>query len=175
MSAYKDALVQANTALADDPLTRFVGYGLKKGRAYGTLAGISDDKIIDMPIAENLMMGVGIGLALKGLRPIVFFERMDFLLNASDAIVNHLDKIAALSHGEFTPAVIIRAVVGNRDKPLYTGLVHTQDFTKAFKAMVDFPVVQLRWENSILQSYEQARRDQVKGVSTMLVEYKDFM
>ena len=175
MSDYKDALVSGNAILADDPLTRFVGYGLKKGRAYGTLANVADEKIIDMPIAENLMTGVAIGLSLKGLRPILFFERMDFTLNAADAIVNHLDKIAALSHGEFSPAVIIRAVVGNRDKPLYTGLVHTQDLTKAFKAMVDFPVVQLRWASSIVDSYQQARRDQIKGVSTMLVEYRDFM
>lgn len=175
MSIYKDEITTGNTELSGDPLNRFVGYGLKKGRAYGTLANIPDDQIIDMPIAENLMMGVAIGLSLKGLRPVVFFERMDFTLNASDAIVNHLDKIHGLSHGEFSPAVIIRCVVGNRDKPLYTGAVHTQDFSKAFKSMVDFPVVQLRWESSIRWSYEQARLDQRKGVSTMLVEYRDFM
>jgi len=175
MKEYKERITHANTLLASDPDVRFVGYGLKKGRAYGTLAEVREEQIIDCPIAENLMMGFSIGLALKGYRPVVFFERMDFILNALDAIVNHLDKMHRLSHGEFSPACIIRSVVGNKDKPLYTGLPHTQDHSKAISFMVGFPVHQLRWENSTASTYEQAYRDLFKGMSTMIVEYKDFM
>lgn len=173
MSGYKAALLQANRRLAADPRTRFVGYGLKIGRANGTLVGIPDEQIIETPIAENLLLGVAIGLSLKGLRPVAFIERFDFILNALDAIVNHLDKMHALSHGEFSPALIIRAVVGNREKPLFTGAPHTQDFSQALSLMVSFPVRPLRDVAWIAECYEQALRDQSKGVSTLLVEYKD--
>ena len=119
--SYKDELTKANIKLAQNPKVRFIGYGLKKGRALGTLKEVADSQIIEMPVAENLMMGFAIGLSLKGYLPVVFIERMDFLLNAMDAMVNHLDKIAKISHGEFHPKVIIRCIVGNTKKPLYTG------------------------------------------------------
>lgn len=172
---YKNALIEANTILARDPLVRFVGYGLQNGRAYGTLAHVDDCQIIETPIAENLMMGVAIGLALRGLRPVVFFERMDFILNAADAIVNHLDKIATLSHNEFNPSVVINAVVGNYRKPLYTGPVHTQDLSVAFRMMVGFPVMQLARENQIISCYNEAAKLLRAGTSTMLVTYKDLL
>lgn len=172
---YKEALTQANAKLADNPSTRFIGYGLQKGRALGTLKGIDDKQIIETPVAENLMLGLAIGLALKGLRPVVFIERMDFILNALDAIVNHLDKIHAISHGEFSPTVIIRAVVGNRHKPLYTGRTHTQDFSTALGAMVAFPVVPLTTVAEVLEGYRAAEQNLTNGVSTLLVEYKDLV
>lgn len=172
---YKDELTRANAALGADDRARFIGYGIKASRAGGTLRDVREAQIIDMPIAENLMTSAAIGLSLKGYMPVVFFERMDFMLNALDAIVNHLDKIGSLSRGEFMPAVIIRAMVGNRDKPLYTGTPHTQDLSMALAKMISFPVVGLRRDGQIAGAYEQARREQIKGVSTVLVEYKDFM
>jgi pyruvate/2-oxoglutarate/acetoin dehydrogenase E1 component len=172
---YKDALIKANTLLADDERSRFIGYGLQKGRALGTLKEVSLSQIIEMPVAENLMAGFGIGLSLKGYRPILFIERMDFLLNALDAIVNHLDKIQRKSGGEFSPSMIIRCIVGNKNKPLYTGITHTQDFSDALRSMVSFPVVQLKETEDILQSYKEAARNLDRGISTILVEYKDLI
>lgn len=170
---YKEAITAANTALAANPKVRFVGYGLKHGRALGTLKAVSDRQIIETPVAENLMVGLAIGLSLKGLRPVVFIERMDFILNALDAIVNHLDKIHTLSHGEFSPAVIFRVVIGNRNKPLYTGLPHTQDFTEALRRMITFPVVPLADQIGVPMMYEIAVQRQARGQSTMMVEFKD--
>lgn len=172
---YKEALLQTNLSLASDPKTRFIGYGLKKGKALGTLKGVSDSQIIETPVAENLMLGLAIGLSLKGLRPVVFIERMDFILNALDAIVNHLDKTNMISHGEFSPAVIIRTVVGNRHKPLYTGITHTQDFSEALRHMVSFPVVQLKTPEDVFLAYRCAEENHANGVSTLLIEYKDLV
>ena len=173
--SYKDALIRANTSLADDERSRFIGYGLQKGRALGTLKEVSKSQIIEMPVAENLMAGFGIGLSLKGYRPVLFIERMDFLLNALDALVNHLDKIQRMSGGEFSPSMIIRCIVGNKNKPLYTGITHTQDFSEALRGMVSFPVVQLKTAEDVLSSYEQATTNLDKGISTVLVEYKDLV
>lgn len=172
---YKEALMQTNAKLAANPQTRFIGYGLQKGRALGTLKGIDSAQIIETPVAENLMLGLAIGLSLKGMNPVVFIERMDFILNALDAIVNHLDKARALSRGEFSPAVIIRAVVGNQHKPLYTGLTHTQDFSEALRHMVSFPVLQLKTPDNVLDAYRVAEENQVNGVSIILIEYKDLV
>lgn len=162
-------------ALACDPATRFVGYGLRHGRAMGTLASVPDEQIVETPVAENLMAGVAIGLALTGLKPVVYFERADFLLNALDAIVNHLDKAATLSRGVFKPAVILRITVGNREKPLFTGPPHVQDFFQPLNRMVTFPVRAITCAEEAISIYDHCRFDQDNGVSTAVFEYKDLM
>lgn len=163
------------TDLSADARTCFVGYGLTNGRAGGTLSAVPQSQIIEAPVAENLMTGVAVGLALAGRRPLVYFERFDFVLNAADAIVNHLSAMRTISQGEFSPAVILRVVVGNRRKPLFTGATHTQDFSQAFREMVNFPVYQLHGAAAIRPIYADAARRQSAGESTMIVEYKDML
>jgi len=175
ITEYKDALIDANTKLSQNEKVKFIGYGLQKGRALGTLKNVDSTQIIEMPVAENLMAGLAIGLSIKGYFPVVFIERMDFILNALDAIVNHLDKIKNISRGEFKPAVIFRCVVGNQHKPLYTGITHIQDLSDGIRQMVSFPVVQLKVTDNILGAYLEAEKLQKEGVSTILVEYKDLV
>jgi len=168
---YKQELQAAMERLAEDPRTIFVGYGVRiGGAALGTLNRISVEQRLEMPVAENLMMGAAMGLALAGRIPVVFIERMDFLLNAADALVNHLDKIETMSRGEFAPKVIVRAVVGNRTKPLFTGETHTQDFADAFKRMLKMPVYRLEHAGQVAPIYGQVM---MHKRSAMVVEYKD--
>jgi pyruvate/2-oxoglutarate/acetoin dehydrogenase E1 component len=89
-----------------------------------------------------------------------------------DALVNHLDKIKDISKGEFNPKVVIRCVVGNVTKPLYTGATHTQDFSNALRTMVNIPVYQLLNTKMIDRAYEL-----VDGYeeSAILIEYKDLI
>jgi pyruvate/2-oxoglutarate/acetoin dehydrogenase E1 component len=169
---YKDALTQAMDDLAKNPKTVFLGYNTRLGgRGNGTLVHVPAHQTIEMPVAENLMVGTAIGMSLGGYLPVVFFERFDFVLMAADAIINHLDKIEKLSCGEFAPKVILRVVVGNREKPLFTGPTHTQDYTNMFTGEVDFPVVNLVEPQEIIAEYENAKTSRR---SSMLVEYKDF-
>src|SRR5215475_16028544 len=140
--SYKEQLTDAMDWLAGDPLVRFIGYGVSIGRAMGTLKNVPASHLIEMPVAENLMVDFAIGLSIKGLKPVVFFERFDFVPLAMAAI-NRLDTIGEISHGEFRPTAILRIVVGNRQKPLFTGRTHTQDFTVMLRAFVSFPVIQL--------------------------------
>lgn len=170
---YKDSIKLAMNLLAADPATLFVGYNVGRGsKANGTLTGVSPGQLIETPVAENLMAGMAIGLSLEGFKPVVYFERFDFITNALDAIVNHLDKLETLSDGQFKPKVLIRVVVGNTKTPLFTGPTHTQDFTDAMRKLVSFPVVQLIPGRSMspVQAYQCALRS---PWSTMLVEYKD--
>ena len=158
--------------LSRDNKTLFLGYNVLKGSmANGTLTNIKIKQLIEMPIAENLIMGTAIGLSLAGFKPVVFLERFDFILNAMDSIVNHLDKIKEISTGEFSPLVMIRVVVGNKSKPLYTGLTHTGDYSIALKKMLkNIDVFTLQRKKDI-RKYYSAVREWKK--STILVEYKD--
>lgn len=173
MTPYAAALTGAMTDFARDPRACFIGYGIRHGRALGTLRDVPEPQLIEMPVAENLMVGFATGLALMGRRPLVFIERCDFLLHALDAIVNHLDKIAAISAGEFRPAVILRIVVGNTRVPKFTGPTHTQNFATALRAMVSFPVIELDDLHDPAREYAQAAALLDTGTSTALLEFKD--
>ena len=167
---YKDAIKQSMRMLAKDKRTIFIGYNVNFGsRVYGTLTDIPKSKCLETPLAENLMTGIAIGMSLEGFKPVLIFERHDFILNALDQIVNHLDKMEKMSDGQFKPKVIIRAIVGAK-KPLYPGLQHTQNYTKALKMMVSFPIIELKRTNEIIQFYRMAKR--IKK-PIMLVEYRD--
>lgn len=173
---YREEITEAMQALAKDERTFFVGYGLRYGRAMGTLAGIPDEQIIETPVAENLMVGLAHGMALNGFRPVVFFERFDFVLNAADAIINHLACAKAISRGEFSPGVIIRVVVGNSRKPLFTGATHTQEFSQAFDLMSKHLAVLCCYGAAgVGIQYAGAIERQANGESTMVVEYKDLL
>lgn len=172
---YKSALTAAMTSLASDPRRVFIGYGLQTGRAMGTLKDVPSAQIIETPVAEGLMASMAIGQSIAGKLPVVYFERCDFITNAMDAIVNHLNAIAKLSHNEFRPAVILRITVGNKSKALFTGPVHTQDFTEALRMMVSFPVTRLLSAEACPRIYQEAMDLQARGISSAIVEFKDFI
>jgi len=117
----------------------FIGYNVKNGNAMGTLAGVDDSQKIETPVAENLMTGLGVGMSFEGFRPVIYYERHDFMLVAADAIVNHINHIERISHGEYKVPVILRSVVADSG-PFYSGPTHSQDFTAGFSNMVTFPV-----------------------------------
>jgi pyruvate dehydrogenase E1 component beta subunit len=168
---YKDALRQSMTFLSEDLNCRFLGYNVKYGsKANGTLVNINNNQLIETPVAENLMVGMAIGMSIEGLKPVVYFERFDFILNALDSIVNHLDKIEKLSNNEYNPKVIIRVNIGGTKKPLFTGLTHTQDFTEVLSKMVSFPVIKLVTVNDIIKYYVLASKWET---SMMLIEERD--
>ena len=168
---YKDRLCESMRLLARDKKRVFIGYNvLHGGRANGTLNDIPDSQLIETPVAENLVLGLAIGMAIDGWKPVVWIERFDFMLNASDAIVNHLDKLTEISAGEFSPAVIIRTCVGGSKNPLFSGPTHTQDLTESFSPMVGFNVHPLKTPGAVISNYIlAAQSDQ----SWMMVEYRD--
>lgn len=172
---YKEALTFQMEQFSRDPLSRFVGYGLLRGKGgNGTMKNIPDEKICETTVAENLMTGIAHGMALTGLRPLLIYERSDFLANGMSAISHHLDCATLISQGEFNPCVIIRVVVGNSQKPLFTGYTHTRNFAPAMRALLRMPVYELRCAEDVEAGYERAIAEQREGVgSSMLFEFKD--
>lgn len=170
--SYKDAIAQSMMLLARDPLVRFCGYGLLKGKKGCGLGDVPDSKIAEFTVAEGLMTSAAIGMSLMGLKPVVLIERADFIWNAMDAIVNHLDACETISKGEFRPTIILRIIIGNKHGPLYTGHTHTQDNSDALKRAVRFPVFKARTSEEILTAYEMAYKN-LSRHSMAIYEEKD--
>lgn len=74
-------------------------------REFGT------ERIIDTPVSENACTGAAVGASLFGYRPIVIHPRIDFMLLATDQIVNQASKWAHMLGGQVSPAVTIRGIV----------------------------------------------------------------
>src|SRR5215475_2700738 len=134
--SYFDSLCEAMNVLAEVPNTVFMGQGMWAGTTMSaTLAGVPDHKKLEFPVAEDLQMGMAIGMALDGMLPICIFPRWNFLLCAANQLVNHLDRIPIYSVGGFKPKVIIRTAVPS-NQPFNPGPQHDDDFTDAFKMML---------------------------------------
>lgn len=174
---YRESLTQAMTAFSADPLSRFVGYGLLNGKGgNGTMKAIPNEKIVETTVAENLLIGIAHGLSLTGLRCLALIERADFLPNCLSAISHHLDCANLISRGQFNPCVIIRVVIGNSQKPLFTGHTHTRNLAPAMKALLRMPVYEVTTPDEVQAAYYRAMREQREGIgSSMIFERKDLL
>jgi len=168
---YKEVLRQSMISLSKDKNCRFIGYGVKYGaKGNGSLMGVNENQLIETTVSENLMVGMAIGMSIIGLKPVVYIPRYDFVIDALDSIVNHLDKIDKISKGDFIPKVLIRTVVGGTKTPLYTGLTHVQDFTEAISKMVSFPVIKMKTSKDVAKYFQFASKWET---SMILAEIKD--
>ena len=171
---YQDAITDQCTQYAQKyPLARFIGYNTIKGsRMYKTLSHVPEDQCIEMPVCENLMMGMAIGLALDGMRPVVCFERHDFLLIGLDALVNHADKMGWMSGEQFNLPIIVRVIVGAQH-PLNPGMQHTMDYTKALRHMLKFTeVIEPMSERMMDRAWNEIVGRTISG-TVIIVEHRD--
>ena len=169
---YKKELTKAMQMLSNDERVIFIGQNLiyKGNIMFETLEGVPLEKRIELPIMEDAQLGISIGLSLEGYIPLSIFPRMDFLIIATNQLVNHLDKIEEMSSGRFKPKVIIRTMVG-ATKPLYPGLQHCSDYTKVLRHFLkNINVVKLTEVEQIMNAYKRAL---VSERSTILIEMGD--
>src|SRR5262245_29100821 len=94
VSAYLDELTAAMAWLESKDDVLFIGQSVSCDGTpiRKTFEGVRPEKMIEFPVAENLQMGVSIGLSLEGFVPVSVFPRWNFLILASDQLVNHLDR-----------------------------------------------------------------------------------
>lgn len=172
---YAEELTKAMTFLATNPQVLFLGQAVSVPGTgmFNTLKNIDPTRRVELPVDEELQMGMCNGLALAGYIPVSIFPRWNFLLLAVNQIVNHLDKIQEMSGGGFRPKVIIRTSIGS-ERPLHPGIQHVGDFTEAFRLMCKhIEVVRLDEADEIVPAYQRAL-ERTDGVSTLLVEYGDY-
>jgi len=174
MGLYQEALTEAMRGLAARKETIFLGQSVAvAGTAMRTtLEHVESKQLLELPVDEDFQMGISTGFALAGFLPVSLFPRWNFLLLATNQIVNHLDKLKDLTRLNPPPKVIIRTGIGSQS-PLNPGLQHTGDFTEAFRIMCpNLNVVRLDTAEMIIPQYAMAssRND---GVSTLLIEWGD--
>ena len=166
----KDMLLnQAMLRLAAEPNALFLGQNVEyDGNVmFKHLEGIPASQRLELPVAEEMQMGMSIGLALQGFLPVSIYPRLDFLMLAMNQLVNHLDKLVLMSKGEFNPKVIIRTKVGST-RPLNAGPQHTQDHTQALQLMLKrVMVLKITAPSDIMWVYGEAIKS--KG-STLIIE-----
>ena len=173
---YFDELKKAMQYLAKNEKTIFIGQAVEvPGTAMSnTLKDINMDKRIELPVAEEMQMGITIGLALNGIIPVSIYPRWNFILLAMNQLINHLDKINLMSNGGFNVKTIIRTAVGS-ERPLHPHHQHVGDFTDAFRVMLkNIDIVRLQEPSEIFTAYRNAY-EREDGRSTIIVEYGDYL
>ena len=172
---YFEELKKSMDYLAKNSKTIFIGQAVEvPGTAMSnTLKDVKKNKLIELPVAEEMQMGITIGLGLNGNIPVSIFPRWNFLLLGLNQLINHLDKINIMSDNGFKIKTIIRTGIGSQ-RPLHPQYQHIGDFTEAVKKMcTSIDVIKLNEPDEIFPSYKKAlsRED---GKSTLLVEYGDY-
>lgn len=88
----------------------------KRGGVFLTTSGLYDefgeDRVIDAPLAESAIVGVSIGAAMYGLRPVAEIQFADFILPAVNQIISEAAKIRYRSNNDWNCPITIRAPYG---------------------------------------------------------------
>jgi pyruvate/2-oxoglutarate/acetoin dehydrogenase E1 component len=87
-------------------------YGGIFGSSTGLLDRFGATRVIDTPISETAFIGLGIGAAVEGLRPIVELMFVDFFGVCMDQIYNHMAKISYESGGNVRVPMVLTTAVG---------------------------------------------------------------
>ena len=99
---------------------------------------IGCDQIIDTPIAENTILGAGIGAALCGMKPVVEIMFSDFLSVCFDGIFNQAAKIRLMSADQFKLNLVVRLPGGSKTG---TGPQHSQCLESIFLSIPGIKIV----------------------------------
>ncbi len=78
----------------------------------GLIDEFGSDRVVDTPLAESVIVGMGIGMAAQGLKPIVELQFMGFIYPAVDQIINHAARLRNRTRGRLTCPMVIRAPFG---------------------------------------------------------------
>jgi len=113
-----------------------------RGGVFRATVGLFDkyggERVIDSPLAELSIVGVGIGAALYGMRPICEIQFADFIYPAFNQIVSEAAKMCYRSNGEWTVPMVIRAPYGGG---IGGGLYHSQSVEALFAHIPGLKVV----------------------------------
>jgi pyruvate dehydrogenase E1 component beta subunit len=112
--AVRDGLAEI---LSSDPLVFLMGEDIgQAGGVFNVYTGLQDefgpDRVMNTPISEAGMAGIGVGAAMVGMHPIVDIMFGDFLTLAMDQIVNQAAKMYYMTGGQVSVPLVIRTTLG---------------------------------------------------------------
>ncbi|EAC8432496.1 alpha-ketoacid dehydrogenase subunit beta [Listeria monocytogenes] len=105
----------------------------KKGGVFKATAGLYDefgeDRVLDTPLAESAIAGVGVGAAMYGYRPVAEMQFADFIMPAVNQIISEASRIRYRSNNDWSCPMVIRAPFGGG---VHGALYHSQSVEKVF-------------------------------------------
>lgn len=104
----------------------------------GLAAAFGGARVLDTPLAESSIVGIGIGLALAGQRPICEIQFADFIHSAYDQIASEATRIHYRSNGDFGVPMVIRAPWGGG---VHGALYHSQSIEATYAHLPGLKVV----------------------------------
>jgi pyruvate dehydrogenase E1 component beta subunit len=113
--SFREAIREAvDQAMVHDPRVFAIGLDADdKFGVFGSMLNLTHpERVIGTPVSENAMMGVALGAALSGMRPIYIHLRVDFMMLAMDQMVNYIAKWRYMTRGQVKVPLTIRAVIG---------------------------------------------------------------
>ena len=141
---YSEAILEATDfSLEKDPSVLVVGLGVPDPKGiFGTTIGLEkifgQSRVIETPTSENAITGIALGAAIKGLRPILNHQRVEFALLSMEQIVNQLSKWHFMSAGKQKVPIVIRMIIG---KGWGQGPQHSQSLEVLFSHIPGLKVV----------------------------------
>ena len=142
--SYAESIREATRlSMLEDENVLVVGEGVTDPKGiFGTTTGLKEEfgpeRVLDMPLSENGMTGVLIGLALSGFRPILVHQRIDFAILAMDQMINNAAKWHFMFNGQGSVPMVIRVLVG---RGWGQGPQHSQSLQALFAHVPGFKVV----------------------------------
>ncbi|MEO8304052.1 MAG: transketolase C-terminal domain-containing protein [Betaproteobacteria bacterium] len=125
---FREAIARALTeAMRDDERVMVLGQDVGRfGGSYKEFVGLIDafgpERVRDTPVAEAAMIGLGVGAAAAGMRPLVSITYMDFLMLGLDPLVNYAAKVRYKTGGQLTAPVVVKTTAGAKGQ----GVAHSQ-------------------------------------------------
>ena len=102
----------AEQEMRRDPRVWVLGEDVARGGLFGQYRGFLEafgpDRVVSPPISESTIMGVGLGAALVGTRPIIEMRIFDFVMCAMDELVNQIAKVRYMFGGQGRASVVVR-------------------------------------------------------------------
>jgi len=138
--AIREATVQA---MEKDDTVLALGLGVTDPKGvFGTTLGLreqfGEERAYDIPVSENAVTGICVGLAISGFRPILSHQRADFMLMSMDQIINNSAKWNYMFGGQTSVPLVIRTIIG---RGWGQGPQHSQNFQAMFAQVPGLKVV----------------------------------
>ena len=114
LEAVREALAEE---MARDPRVIVLGEDVGKlGGVFRATEGLHDrfgaERVVDMPMAETVIAGVAVGLAMRGMRPVAEIQFADFIHASMDHLVGEAAKIRWRTGGDWTCPMVLRTAYG---------------------------------------------------------------
>ena len=156
--------------MRDDPTVVAYGEDFTLGYVWPVSRGLIDEfgpaRVFDVPISERLHVGMAVGAAMTGLRPVVEMQFSDFAMLAMDGIINQSAKMRFMSGGQYTVPLVVRLPYGHLRN---FAAQHSQSLYSMFSGV---PGLQVLAPTTVSEAYSLTRYAIASDVPTLLFEHK---